>query len=47
MDLPGYRLHPLKGDLRGFYAVTVHANWRGVFRFAEGEAQDVDYVDYH
>ena len=47
MDLPGYRLHPLKGELKGFHAVTVQANWRTIFRFADGEAHDVDYVDYH
>ena len=47
MDLPGYRLHPLKGELKGFHAVTVQANWRVIFRFADGEAHDVDYVDYH
>ncbi|MFM9864409.1 MAG: type II toxin-antitoxin system RelE/ParE family toxin [Micropepsaceae bacterium] len=47
MDLPGYRLHPLKGELKGFHAVTVQANWRVVFCFADGEAHDVDYVDYH
>lgn len=47
MDLPGFRLHPLKGDLKGFWAVTVRANWRVIFRFVEGEALDVDYVDYH
>ena len=47
MDLPGFRLHPLKGELKGFWAVTVRANWRVVFRFAEGEALDVNYIDYH
>jgi toxin HigB-1 len=47
MDLPRYRLHPLKGELKGFYAVTVQANWRVIFRFSDGEARDVDYVDYH
>ena len=47
MDLPGYRLHTLKGGLKGFHAVTVQANWRVVFRFADGEAHDVDYLDYH
>lgn len=47
MDLPGYRLHPLKGEFKGFYAVTVQANWRVIFSFAEGEAQNVDYLDYH
>jgi len=47
MDLPGFRLHPLKGELKGSWAVTVRANWRVVFRFADGEALDVDYIDYH
>jgi proteic killer suppression protein len=47
MDLPGFRLHPLKGTLKGFWAVTVRANWRVIFRFDEGDALDVDYVDYH
>jgi toxin HigB-1 len=47
MDLPGFRLHPLKGTLRGNWAVTVRANWRVIFRFADGDAFDVDYLDYH
>ena len=47
MDVPGFRLHRLKGDLAGFRAVTVCANWRIVFRFQEGHAVDVDYLDYH
>ena len=47
MDLPGFRLHPLKGELKGLWAVTVRANWRVIFRFAEGDALDVDYADYH
>lgn len=47
MDLPGFRLHPLKGDYAGFWAVTVRANWRVIFRFEGGHAVDVDYVDYH
>jgi proteic killer suppression protein len=46
MDLPGFKLHPLKGALKGFWAVTVRANWRVIFRF-DGDAEDVDYVDYH
>jgi proteic killer suppression protein len=46
MDLPGFRLHPLKGEMKGFWAVTVRANWRVIFRFDAG-AEDVDYVDYH
>lgn len=47
MDVPGFRLHPLKGDLKGFWAVTVRANWRVIFRFDGGDAFDVDFVDYH
>ncbi len=47
MDLPGFRLHPLKGDLRGFWAVTVRANWRIVWRFEDEDAVDVDLIDYH
>ena len=47
MDLPAFRLHRLKGQMKGFWAVTVRANWRVIFRFAEGQAEDVDYVDYH
>ena len=47
MDLPGLRLHPLKGDRAGQWSVSVTGNWRMVFRFAEGEVVDVDLVDYH
>ena len=47
MDIPGFRLHPLKGLYKGFWAVTVRANWRVIFRFADPDAFDVDYVDYH
>jgi proteic killer suppression protein len=47
MGLPGFRLHPLKGDMKGFWAVTVRANWRVVFRFTDPDAFDVDYLDYH
>jgi proteic killer suppression protein len=47
MDLPGLRLHALKGELKGFWAITVRANWRITFRFADPDAFDVDYVDYH
>jgi proteic killer suppression protein len=38
---------PVKGDLKGSWAATVRANWRVIFRLAEGDAQDLDYVDYH
>ena len=47
VDLPGFHLHPLKGDMKGLWAVTVRANSRVTFRFEEGEACDVDVVDYH
>ena len=47
VDLPGYRLHALKGTLKGQYAVYVSGNWRVTFRFEDGHAVDVDYVDYH
>ena len=47
MDLPGFRLHPLRGNHAGFRAVTVRANWRVIFRFEDGHALDVDYLDYH
>jgi proteic killer suppression protein len=47
MDLLGFRLHQLKGTSRGFWAVTVRASWRVIFRFSDVEARDVDYVDYH
>jgi toxin HigB-1 len=45
--LPGLRLHTLKGDLKGLWAVTVRANWRIVFHFENGTVADVDLVDYH
>lgn len=47
LDLPRYRLHPLKGDLKGFWSVTVRANWRIVFRLEGGDAFDVELTDYH
>jgi proteic killer suppression protein len=47
MNLPGYHLHPLKGGLKGFWAVTVRANWRIVFRFEGTDAFDVELTDYH
>jgi proteic killer suppression protein len=47
MDVPALRLHRLKGKLRKFWSVTVHGNWRIVFRFEEGNAFDVDLIDYH
>jgi proteic killer suppression protein len=47
MDLPGLRLHPLKGDLIGFWSVTIRANWRIVFKFEPPDVTDVDLTDYH
>ena len=47
MDLPGFQLHPLAGELRGHFAVSVSGNWRVTFRFENGHAVDVDYTDYH
>ena len=44
---PSFRLHPLKGDLKGFWAVTAKANWRIIFRIGDGNVSDVDLVDYH
>ena len=45
--MPGYRLHRLKGDLKGFWSITISGNWRVVFRCDSGDAHDVDLVDYH
>lgn len=47
LNSPIFRLHPLKGNLKGHWAVTVRANWRITFRFEGGKAKDVDFVDYH
>ena len=44
---PGWRLHPLKGGLKGRWSVTITGNWRIVFRFENGDAFDVDLTDYH
>ena len=46
-DAPGFRLHPLKGDRAGQWSIRVSGNWRVVFRFEDGEAVDVDLIDYH
>lgn len=47
MNLPGYRLHRLRGDRRGQWAVSVSGNWRLVFLFDGEDTTDVDLVDYH
>jgi proteic killer suppression protein len=46
MNLPGYRLRPLKGGLKGFWSLTVRANWRIIFRFEGADALDVELTDY-
>ena len=47
LDLPGYRLHPLRGDLKGHWSISISGNWRMTFRLEDGDAYDVDLVDYH
>lgn len=47
MDIPGYRLHPLKGKMKGIWSVTVNGNWRVTFKFENGNAYIVNYEDYH
>ena len=47
LDRPSFHLHPLKGNLKGRWSITVRANWRIVFRFDGGDAYEVDYLDYH
>ena len=47
LDLPGYRLHPLKGERKGLWSVTVSGNWRVTFRIENGNVLDVDLTDYH
>jgi proteic killer suppression protein len=46
-NIPTFRLHALKGELKGFFSVAVRANWRIIFRFVGGDVFDVDFVDYH
>ena len=45
--VPGWRLHPLTGDLAGYWSLTVTRNWRLIFRFEDGDALDLDLLDYH
>ena len=47
LAIPRYKLHPLKGDRKGYWSLTVKANWRIIFRFGDGHALDVELVDYH
>ena len=47
MNAPGWRLQSLTGDMKGYYTITVNANWRVIFRFDGKDAELVDYLDYH
>ena len=47
MNLPAYHLHQLTGNFKGFWSMTVAANYRVIFKFKDGHATDVDYLDYH
>jgi proteic killer suppression protein len=47
MSMTSFHLHPLRGEMKGFWSVTARANWRMVFRFAHGDADAVDLIDYH
>lgn len=47
MDIPGFRLHPLKGEMKGPWSITVSGNWRMTFEFQDGNAYILDYEDYH
>ncbi|MFT3800976.1 MAG: type II toxin-antitoxin system RelE/ParE family toxin [Burkholderiaceae bacterium] len=47
MDIPGFRLHPLKGGLKGRWSIFVNGNWRLTFEFVQGDAYLLDYEDYH
>lgn len=47
LDLPGWRLHPLKGELSEYWSLSVSGNWRVIFRFVGSDIELVDYLDYH
>ncbi len=47
MNIPGFRLHPLKGKQKGLWAIDVSGNWRVTFGFQEGNAYGINYEDYH
>jgi proteic killer suppression protein len=47
LDLPGWRLHPLRGELTKYWSVTISGNWRVIFRFDKRDVELVDYLDYH
>ncbi len=47
LSIPSFRMHPLKGNFQGYYAIVVHANWRITFRFIGTDVELVNYIDYH
>ena len=47
LDIPGYKLHPLKGDRKGIWTISVSGNWRQTFEFRDGHVYLLDYEDYH
>jgi proteic killer suppression protein len=47
LDIPGFRLHPLKGKLKGRWSISVNGNWRLTFEFTDGNVYVLDYEDYH
>ena len=47
MNMPGWQFHSLSGNLEGYYSISVNGNWRLTFRFERGNAEVVDYQDYH
>jgi proteic killer suppression protein len=47
LDLPGWRLHSLKGELSEYWSLSVSGNWRVIFRFVGSDIELVDYLDYH
>ena len=47
MNVPGFKLHPLKGRLKGRWEISVSGNWRLTFEFREGDVHLLDYEDYH
>ena len=47
LNIPGWRLHALKGDLKGFWSITINGNWRVIFRFVGHDVELLNYLDYH
>ncbi|BCD86984.1 protein killer protein [Pseudomonas solani] len=47
LNIPGWRLHPLKGDLESWWSISISGNWRVIFRFIDNDVELLDYLDYH